>query len=98
MDINLVTILAAAGGGILGACMGALPAITLWGVVLLIASLAGIVTGNTSMVWDLGFNPIFGAQIVYAGGAAVLFSKLFALNFIIISQNKRRYRIKYSAA
>ena len=28
----------------------------------------------------------------------VLFSKLFALNFIIISQNKRRYRIKYSAA
>ena len=30
--------------------------------------------------------------------ALVLFSKLFALNFIIISQNKRRYRIKYSAA
>ena len=30
--------------------------------------------------------------------AIVLFSKLFALNFIIISQNKRRYRIKYSAA
>lgn len=30
--------------------------------------------------------------------AVVLFSKLFALNFIIISQNKRRYRIKYSAA
>ena len=28
----------------------------------------------------------------------LLFSKLFALNFIIISQNKRRYRIKYSAA
>ena len=30
--------------------------------------------------------------------SVVLFSKLFALNFIIISQNKRRYRIKYSAA
>jgi len=32
------------------------------------------------------------------GESKVLFSKLYALNFIIISQNKRRYRIKYSAA
>ena len=32
------------------------------------------------------------------GTVELLLSKLFALNFIIISQNKRRYRIKYSAA
>ncbi|WHH59267.1 hypothetical protein [Petroclostridium sp. X23] len=70
MGISLIMILASAGGGILGACLGGLPAITLWGAVLLIASLAGIATGNAAMVWDFGFNPLFGAQVVFIGGAA----------------------------
>ena len=50
---------------------------------------------------DLDIQCVSGAIII--GGIdpisiVLLFSKLFALNFIIISQNKRRYRIKYSAA
>ena len=40
----------------------------------------------------------FEAKAVQLIFGMLLFSKLFALNFIIISQNKRRYRIKYSAA
>jgi len=52
--------------------MGALPAITLWGAVLMVAGLAGIITGKPALVWDIAFNPLFGAHIVYAGGAAAL--------------------------
>lgn len=70
MDISLLMLLGSAGGGILGAAMGGLPSITLWGAVLMIAGLAGVVMGKPNMVWDIGFNPLFGAHIVYAGGAA----------------------------
>ena len=47
--------------------------------------------GDDSVCLILGDNVFYGQDLM-------LFSKLFALNFIIISQNKRRYRIKYSAA
>ncbi|NPV73484.1 MAG: hypothetical protein HPY89_06795 [Pelotomaculum sp.] len=72
MGIEPLMVIGAFGGGILGAAMGPLPAITLWGAVLMIAGLAGVLTGSPVMVWDLAFNPLFGAHIVYAGGAAAL--------------------------
>lgn len=70
MGIEPLMVVGAIGGGILGATIGALPAITLWGAVLMIAGLAGIVTGNPTLVWNIGFNPLFGAHMVYAGAAA----------------------------
>jgi hypothetical protein len=70
MGIEPMMVIGALGGGILGAAMGALPAITLWGAVLMVAGLAGLVTGKPALVLDIAFNPLFGAHIVYAGGAA----------------------------
>lgn len=72
MGIEPLMVIGAFGGGILGAAMGALPAITLWGAVLMVAGLAGVITGEPVRVWDIAFNPLFGAHIVYAGGAAAL--------------------------
>jgi hypothetical protein len=43
-------------------------------------------------------NTVLSDKVPALPPSILLFSKLFALNFIIISQNKRRYRIKYSAA
>ncbi|SHF54780.1 hypothetical protein SAMN02745133_02944 [Desulforamulus putei DSM 12395] len=70
MGIEPLMVVGALGGGILGAAMGALPAITLWGAVLMITGLAGLVGNDPAMVWNIGFNPLFGAHMVYAGGAA----------------------------
>jgi len=72
MGIEPLVVIGAFGGGILGAAMGALPAITLWGAVLMITGLTGVLGGTPTMVWNIGFNPLFGANIVYAGGAAAL--------------------------
>ena len=72
MGINMVWLIGSFGGGALGAVMGPLPAITLWGLILVGAGVAGVVSGDGALVWNLGFNPIFGAHIVYASGAGAL--------------------------
>lgn len=72
MGIDLMWLIGSFGGGALGAAIGALPAITLWGLILIGAGVAGVVSGNGGMVWDIGFNPLFGAHIVYASGAGAL--------------------------
>ncbi|MDO7788188.1 hypothetical protein [Desulforamulus aquiferis] len=70
MAIEPLMVIGALGGGILGAAIGALPAITLWGAVLMITGLAGLIGNNPDLIWNIGFNPLFGAHMVYAGGAA----------------------------
>ena len=72
MSIGLIALLASFGGGILGATLGALPAITLWGLIVLYASVASLVTGNPDLVATIAFNPAFGPQVVYGGAVAAL--------------------------
>ena len=72
MSINLFAIIASFGGGIIGATLGALPAITLWGLIVLYASVASVVTGNQDIFATIAFNPAFGPQVVYGGAIGSL--------------------------
>lgn len=68
----MVWLMGSFGGGALGAAMGPLSSIVLWGVVLVVAGVAGLITGDSGLVWNIGFNPIVGAHIVYASGVGAL--------------------------
>lgn len=70
MGLTVQALIAAFGGGLLGACMGGLPTITLWGAVLMIAGTANVATGNAEVLWAFGFNPLIGAQCAFIGGAS----------------------------
>lgn len=70
MNMTILTIIAAFGGGVFGASIGALPAFILTGVVAIIGGIAdgGAVAG--SYVGTVAFNTILGPHIAFAGGVA----------------------------
>lgn len=70
MGLTIGSLITAFGGGILGACLGGLPAITLWGAMLLIAGTASVATNSADILWAFGFNPLIGAQVAFVGGAS----------------------------
>lgn len=69
MDFNIFGLLAAFGGGLLGASIGALPAFIMTGVTCLIGQIAGTDNGG-AVVGSIAFGSMFGPHIAFAGGVA----------------------------
>lgn len=63
---SIFELLAAFGGGILGASIGALPAFIMTGVTCLI----GQAGGSGAMVGNIAFGSMFGPHVAFAGGVA----------------------------
>jgi hypothetical protein len=79
----LVVVVAAFAGGAFGAAVGALPALTLAGVALVVGELAELLggappptagspatLGATGLTASVGLGPFLGPQVAFAGGAA----------------------------
>lgn len=64
--MDIFALLAAFGGGILGASIGALPAFIMTGVTCLI----GAIAGEANVVGSVAFGSMFGPHIAFAGGVA----------------------------
>ena len=69
MDIDLLLLLAAFGGGVLGAAVGALPAFIFTGFAVL-AGVASAQTGRPAIIETIAFGPLLGPHVSFAGGAA----------------------------
>lgn len=67
---SLETILAAFGGGVLGAAIGALPAFIFTGIVGLIGIAVLASGGPATILNDITFGTLFGPHIAFAGGVA----------------------------
>lgn len=73
MLTTIISLLAAFGGGVFGASIGALPAFIMTGFVACaggILSCAGIPGINELLVNNLAFGPFFGPHVCFAGGVA----------------------------
>ncbi|TPW74855.1 hypothetical protein [Schumannella soli] len=70
MEISLIGILAAAGGGFFGAAIGALQAFIFTGFMVLAGVVALIADPKSSVLGDIAFGPAFGPHIAFAGGVA----------------------------
>ena len=68
--ISLEVILAAFGGGVFGALIGALPAFIFTGVIGLIGIAVMACGGDIDIVGNIAFGPLFGPHIAFAGGVA----------------------------
>lgn len=67
MNMTILTVIAAFGGGVFGASIGALPAFILTGVVAIIGGISG---SAADYVGTVAFNTILGPHIAFAGGVA----------------------------
>lgn len=69
MDFNLdfALLLAAFGGGVLGAAVGALPAFIFTGFAVL-AGVAAAMTGRPAMLNEVAFGPLLGPHVAFGGG------------------------------
>lgn len=63
-------LLAAFGGGVFGALIGALPAFIFTGVLGLVGIAVLLTTGNGVIVSEVAFGSLFGPHIAFAGGVA----------------------------
>lgn len=70
MTFSLLFLVAAFGGGIIGAAVGALPAFILCGLAAVIGAGITAATGNADFSNLVAWGPILGPQISFAGGAA----------------------------
>lgn len=70
MEFSLLYLLAAIGGGIFGAAVGALPAFVFCGFAAMIGSGINLATGDATFSNLVAWGPILGPQISFAGGAA----------------------------
>ncbi|MGW0037213.1 hypothetical protein [Gordonia sp. NPDC003376] len=70
MTLTVSELVGAAGGGALGAALGALAAFSLMGVIVVVATLLATLGPDTPLVGDLAFGPVFGPHVLFAGGAA----------------------------
>ncbi|TCO77952.1 hypothetical protein [Marinisporobacter balticus] len=68
--ITVEVILAAFGGGVFGALIGALPAFIFVGVMGLIGIAVSACGGNVDIVGNVAFGTLFGPHIAFAGGVA----------------------------
>ena len=67
MEIDVVLLLAAFGGGVLGAAVGALPAFVFTGFAVL-AGVAAAAEGRTEILSDIAFGPVLGPHTSFGGG------------------------------
>lgn len=70
MTLTVSEFVGAAGGGALGAALGALGGFALMGVIVVVATLLASVDPDTTLVGGLAFGPVFGPQVMFASGAA----------------------------
>ena len=68
--ISLSLVLAAFGGGVFGAALGALPAFIFCGFAVMAGEALALATGGASITGAIGFGTLFGPHIAFAGGAA----------------------------
>jgi hypothetical protein len=69
--MNLFALLAAFGGGIFGASIGALPAFIMTGVVATIGGIIGMAGGDAgAAINGIAFGSFFGPHVAFAGGVA----------------------------
>ena len=70
MNLDWTTLLAALGGGALGAAFGALPAFIFTGFAVIAGVAIAAAGGGSQFLADVPFGPVFGPHISFAGGAA----------------------------
>lgn len=70
MDFSWVDLIASFGAGLFGAAIGALPAFILMGFFILLGIIAEFGGSGLDVVNVLGFGPLFGPHIAFAGGVA----------------------------
>lgn len=68
--MNIFALVAAFGGGIIGAYMGALPAFILTGVVALVGAGVAMAGGTDVLVGFIAFGSYLGPHVAFAGGVA----------------------------
>ncbi len=57
-------------GGAFGAAFGALAALILFGLLVIVGSMLAVHAGDTTMLSDIAFGGIFGPHVAFAGGVA----------------------------
>jgi hypothetical protein len=70
MQFSILYLVAAFGGGLLGAALGGLPVFILCGVAAIVGAGIAAATGDASFSNLVAWGPILGPQISFAGGAA----------------------------
>ena len=70
MSFELGILLAAFGGGLFGAAIGALPAFVFTGLAVLVAVGAGLGGASFDVLGLVAFGPVTGPHVTFAGGAA----------------------------
>lgn len=68
--MDLLSLVAAFGGGLFGACIGALPAFILTGIVAIAGGVATLSGAADLAVGNIAFGSILGPHIAFAGGVA----------------------------
>lgn len=68
--MDMLGLIAAFGGGILGACIGALPSFILAGIVAIAGGVATLAGAADLSVGNVAFGSILGPHIAFAGGVA----------------------------
>ncbi len=68
--MDMLSLVAAFGGGLLGACVGALPIFILTGVVAIAGGIATLAGAADLSVGSIAFGSILGPHIAFAGGVA----------------------------
>ena len=70
MEFSLLTLIAAFGGGLFGAAIGALPSFIFTGFTVLVGVAIAFAGSDYDFLTNVAFGPIFGPHIGFAGGAA----------------------------
>ena len=70
MDLSLIILLGAIGGGMFGAAIGALPAFIFTGFTVIAGVAVGFSGGEYDVLGNIAFGPVFGPHIAFAGGVA----------------------------
>lgn len=70
MSIDIFALIAAFGGGVFGASIGALPGFILTGVVAIIGGIASVAAPGADYVTYMAFGSFLGPHVCFAGGVA----------------------------
>jgi len=70
MQIDVMALVAAFGGGLFGAAIGTLPAFIFTGFLVLVGVAVAASGGGTEVLSNVAFGSVFGPHISFAGGAA----------------------------
>lgn len=70
MEFSILYLIAAFGGGVLGAAIGGLPVFIMCGVAAIVGAGIAAATGDATFSTVVAWGPLLGPQISFAGGAA----------------------------